>query len=109
MGKRKPDMPGEAPFEERINGAILAYKTAVTIYNKAGETGDEPSVRRIAYAFNLCDTTLLRRLTGKTRGYSSAHEEQQRLTPSEEKALVSMILQLEEWGWSGLPCTRYGP
>lgn len=36
MGQRKPDMPGEAPFEERINEAILAYKTAVTIYNGHG-------------------------------------------------------------------------
>lgn len=100
MPPAKPKDPEELPKEERLDLAIDEYKKAFLVFQMSDDPNQEkPSVRLIAREYGLIYTTLLRRVTGKTQSYQEAHEDEQRLSPTEEKALKSWIFQISEWGW----------
>lgn len=88
MGKRKPDAPGEDLYEERIKETIICYKKAWVIYEEAEDSSQEPSIRSIAYRFNLSRQTLTRRINGTTISREFAYYYWQRLDLFEEKTLV---------------------
>ena len=88
MGKLKlRNKKQKGDKEARIKKAIHAVKS-----------GDFPSLRRTAEAYDIPLTTLRRRLA---EGISCAlaHESQQLLTVAEEKAIVRWIYRLEEFGF----------
>ncbi|KAG0641071.1 hypothetical protein HOY80DRAFT_1040198 [Tuber brumale] len=76
-------------YEEHLEQAIRVIKS-----------GDEPNVavRREAFEVNL--GTLYRRLAGMTLARAAAHEEQQRLTGLEQKAIVKSCITQDDIGFS---------
>lgn len=93
-----PKAPKELSKQERLDLAIEDYNRAFIAY-QIDPQSKKPSVRAIAKSYNIIHTTLARRVAGKTHSYQEAHEDEQRLTPEEEQALASWILQVAEWGW----------
>ena len=69
-----------------------AIKQAISDY-KAGKM---PSIRAVADKYNIHYSTLSRRLKGKPP--SQAHPESQILTPTQEEALVNLLLKFDSWG-----------
>lgn len=78
---------------------VTDVETRLQLAVKAVSTGEMPSARKAAIAFNVSHSTLSRRINKTTKPRSEAHVSEQRLTPSEEEALVGVGLQLNEWGW----------
>jgi hypothetical protein len=76
--------------------------TALTAYRN----GEYPSIRKCAYAFNIPNTTLSKRLSTQT-SRNESHESQQILSTTEEKALIKAITRLSKSGCPiTLPLTR---
>ncbi|RZL52716.1 MAG: hypothetical protein EOP65_14565 [Sphingomonas sp.] len=76
--------------------------TALTAYRN----GEYPSIRKCAYAFNIPNTTLSKRLSTQT-SRNKSHESQQILSTTEEKALIKAITRLSKSGCPiTLPLTR---
>ncbi len=100
MPPARPKNPEELPKEERLNLAIEEYQKIFLVYNSSEDPVAEqlckPSVRLISREYGLVHTTLLRRVTGNTQSHQEAHEDEQRLSSTEEEALKSWICQMSE-------------
>ena len=72
-----PRRKNDPDYEERLQKAIRAVKT-----------GAEPNVPSASESYGVDRRTLYRRVAGTTVSANQAHEEQQRLTAQEEKAIV---------------------
>jgi len=83
-----PSKNAEPAYEERLQAAIQAIKS-----------GQESNVATACEAFDVKRRTLYRRLAGTTLPRVAAHEEQQRLTPSEEKAIVKWCFTQDDIGF----------
>jgi len=83
-----PPKNSEPTYEERLQGAIRAIKS-----------GEEPNVPAASEAFDVKRRTLYRRLAGTTVDRATAHEEQQRLTLPEEKAIVKWCFTQDDLGF----------
>ena len=90
----------EVPKKERLEIAIKEYNQALLTYeNSSDPLRKKPAIEPIALYYGIVPTTLRRRVAGKSRSHQEASKSQQRLSPAEEQALKSWILQVEEWGW----------
>ena len=74
MAPQKNDDPA---YEERLQAAIQAIRS-----------GKEVNVTAASESFKVKRGTLYRRLEGSTVRRAKVHEDHQRLTPPEEKAIV---------------------
>lgn len=87
-----PNQDIESPREERIELAHAAWESA-------GGTGNKIlSITKAALKYGIAKSTLVDRIHGK-QSHSVAHENEQRLSPGEEAALLAWILRLQAWGW----------
>ena len=97
---KTPKTPKKKSQKERLNDAIHEYNQALSAFESSSDPQrKKPAIRPIALFHGLIPSTLDRRINGKTRSYQEAHEDEQRLSPVEEEALKSWVLQLAEWGW----------
>ena len=94
--KKAPTQPSK---KERLQLAINDYTQAFFAFQHDPKNLKRPNVDRIARSYDVVPSTLGRRVAGKTHSHQEAHVDQQRLSPSEEQALKSWILQVAEWGW----------
>src|SRR5437899_1727456 len=78
----------DSGYEERIEAAIRAIRS-----------GKEPNVPAASEAFDVNRRTLYRRLAGTSVSRAAAHEDQQRLTPPEEKAIVKWCFSQDDLGF----------
>jgi len=83
-----PRKNAEPAYEEQLQAAIRAIKL-----------GQESNVNAACEAFGVKRRTLYRHLAGTTLPHVAAHEEQQRLTPSEEKAIVKWCFTQDDIGF----------
>ena len=84
----KKSRSSEPGYEERLQRAIKAVKS-----------GQEVSVPNASEAFDVDLRTLYRRIAGTSAARNVAHEEQQRLTSAEEKALVKFCFDQDDRGF----------
>ena len=92
--------PKELSKNERLNLAIAEYRKVFSIYQNSEDPQKKPSIASIALSYGVVSSTLDRRVAGQTHSYREAREDHQRLSPGEEQALKTWILQVAEWGWS---------
>ncbi len=78
--------------EERIELAQEAWLAA------GGKGNKTLSMTKAAWQHGISKSTLVDRINGAT-SRSIAHEDDQRLTPGEEAALLAWVLRLQAWGW----------
>ena len=78
----------ELPYEDRVQLAMIAWR----------EAGGALSMRKAARQYAVSKSTLDYRTKGHTSP-ATRNQNQQRLTPEEESAIVSWILRLQAWGW----------
>jgi len=86
-----PPKNSERTYEERLQGAICAIKS-----------GEEPNVPAASEGFDVKQPTLYQHLAGTTVDRAAAHEEQQCLTPSEEKDIVKWCFTQDDLGFPPL-------
>lgn len=92
--------PKELPKHIRQDLAIDEYHQVLTAFEISSDPQKKkPHLTPIALYYGLVPTTLARRIAGKTRSHQEAHQHEQRLSPAEEQALESWVLQVAEWGW----------
>ena len=91
--------PKEVPVQARLDLAINEYTQALSVYDSSDPRQQKPSIRRIAKYYDVVPSTMSRRIGGLTHSRQKAHDHEQRLTPEEEQALKTWILQVTEWGW----------
>ena len=81
--------------EDTLIAALTAYCNS-----------EYPLIQKCAYAFNIPNTTLSKRLSTQT-SRNKSHESQQILSTTEEKALIKAITRLSKSGCPiTLPLTR---
>ena len=66
---------------------------------RAIRVGDEPNVPAASEVFEVNRRTLYLRLVGTTMSRVEAHEEQQRLTPGKENAIVKWCFSQDDIGF----------
>ena len=87
------DFEVELGREERITLAHEAWLAA-------GGTGNKLlSITKAADRHGIPKSTLVDRISKGKQARLEAHEDQQRLSPGEEAALLAWILRLQAWGW----------
>ena len=92
--------PKELPKTVRLDQAIAEYNRALLVYqNDSDPRAKKPNVQAIARYHGIISSTLGRRIAGQTHPQQEALAERQRLSPAEEQALETWILQVGEWGW----------
>ena len=91
--------PKETSKTVRLDQAIAEYNQALLAHQNNPQENPKPLIQPIALSHGIVPTTLNRRLAGKTHSYQEAHTFEQRLSPEEEHALKTWILQMGEWGW----------
>ena len=102
---KPPKDPKEKPQKERLDDAVHEYNQALLAYQSGSDPQrKKPAIRPIALFHGLIPSTLDRRINGKTLSHQEAHEDEQRLSPVEEEALKSWVLQLAQWGWPPKIC-----
>ena len=94
-----PPNEKEVPKHVRLGLAIDEYQKAYAAHLSDPQK-KKPAIKPIAMSYGLIPSTLGRRIAGKTHTHQEAHEDKQRLSPLEEQALKSRILQLTERGSS---------
>ena len=77
----------------------LKYEECLQKAIRADQSGQESSVTAASESFEVNRCTLYRRLAGMTVSAREAHEEQQRLTAPEEKAVVKFCFDQDDKGF----------
>jgi helix-turn-helix, Psq domain/Tc5 transposase DNA-binding domain len=75
------------PKEERIEKALEAL-----------EKDSRLTLRRAGLIYNICHTTLSRRQRELSKSRKLVNQQQQLLTPVEERTLVKFVVQYYKWG-----------
>ncbi|GAB7348785.1 hypothetical protein MBLNU459_g7508t1 [Dothideomycetes sp. NU459] len=66
-------------------------------------TNSDQSIRSVAKAFNISQSTLTRRFNGRQTNRATAHTTEQRLTPSQEQFLEDWIIEQVSQGYPPSP------
>lgn len=85
-----------------LEAAIKSYETQLQLPEK-----DRLSIRKIAAAFDVVDTTLLRHIKGRTKAPNQAYIHRQALTAAEETCIIDFIRRMSLSGQPPTPQTVY--